>query len=678
MVFLSFRGVRSKYILPVFLFFSIIAANLSAQMNTTRLLSIGRSALYYEDYIIAMQYFNRVIRLKPYLYEPYILRAIAKIQLEDFNGALLDCNDALERNPYQAGLYYTRGFVYRQLAQYEKAEQDFTEALRYAPDNRTYLLLRADVLSRLNKFDSAMIDINYLLAKEPQSGALHFEKGAICLAMQDTTCAENEFKRSTQYDSQNASNWSALGMVNLMKNDFEEALANLNHAIKLGSKWEGDYINRAIISYHKHNYNAALSDYGKALTINPNDPQIYYNRAILRQELGDLNNALEDINKAVQYADENTPYLYQRAIILLQLQQWEQALTDLDSLIAKYPYFLPSYYLSSQAYTALGQKTKAYQSRQTAYNIEQKKDSLQAAMQQTNSPNTDVQLAQGQPSQRDRRKEFSPQETQADIQPEDKEKNNALRGSIQHKNVDVINEPNLFLTYYAQKSNLRQTNYSHPLIEAYNTRHRLPSQLFCTAQQMSLNSEIINRHFDQITSLSTLIEQYEKAPDASQDKLADLYFSRAFEFATVHDYFSAVENCTKALALKPNEALIYFCRAVWRYQHIEFEKSATSFDKLSIDLNIILKDYESVIKLQPDFSFAYYNKANLLCLQKRYAAAIETYTKAIETDNDFAEAYFNRGLTYIYTNHPSEGIADLSKAGELGIYQAYNLITRFR
>ena len=47
-------------------------------------------------------------------------------------------------------------------------------------------------------------------------------------------------------------------------------------------------------------------------------------------------------------------------------------------------------------------------------------------------------------------------------------------------------------------------------------------------------------------------------------------------------------------------------------------------------------------------------------------------------DIDFAEAYFNRGLTYIYIGENEKGLADLSKAGELGIYQAYNLITRFK
>ena len=89
-------------------------------------------------------------------------------------------------------------------------------------------------------------------------------------------------------------------------------------------------------------------------------------------------------------------------------------------------------------------------------------------------------------------------------------------------------------------------------------------------------------------------------------------------------------------------------------------------------------DYDQVIRYVPEFAFAYYNKANILCQQKDFDAAIQHYTDAIRLDADFAEAYFNRGLTYIFIGKNKEGLQDLSRAGELGIYQAYNLITRMQ
>ena len=134
----------SRYRNTVFILLLLVAAVFSparAQLNTDRITAIGRNALYFEDYVLSIQYFNQVIHLKPYLSEPYFYRAIAKIQLEDYQGALRDCNAAIERNPFSPGCYYARGYIYRQLNRLEEAEADYTEALRFSPENRTYMLL---------------------------------------------------------------------------------------------------------------------------------------------------------------------------------------------------------------------------------------------------------------------------------------------------------------------------------------------------------------------------------------------------------------------------------------------------------------------------------------------------------------------------------------------------------
>jgi tetratricopeptide (TPR) repeat protein len=74
----------------------------------------------------------------------------------------------------------------------------------------------------------------------------------------------------------------------------------------------------------------------------------------------------------------------------------------------------------------------------------------------------------------------------------------------------------------------------------------------------------------------------------------------------------------------------------------------------------------------------WYNRANLLTHQKDYQAAVVNYTKAIELEEDFSEAYFNRALTYLLLNQRDKAINDLSKAGELGIYKAYSILKKLQ
>ena len=676
-----------------------------AQLNTDRITSIGRNALYFEDYVLSIQYFNQVIKLKPYLAEPYQLRAIAKIQLSDYQGALRDCNAAIERNPFQPGAYYTRGYVYRQLGDLERAEKDFCEALVFAPENKTYTLLRADTRAQLGRYDEARADIDHLLRREPESASLHFERGVICLQQKDTTCALTEFTSTVKYDSQNAQNWSALGVVTMMTGDDDAAFAHISQAINLGSKYAGDYINRGIIYYRKHNYRAALSDYDRAIELEPREAQCFFNRGVLRQEVGDLNRAYDDLSKAlelIELAPSTTsssellgPILYQRGMVSMQLQQWQNAIVDFDSLSNLHPTFLPAYYIASRAHTALGEKQQAYACLQQANKIEEEHAARKDSTTTATPLNTDAQMARTESGRKDYRKLFSQRAAQnGEADSQEQRYQSASRGRVQDRYQDIVNEPSITLSYYSQ--NPAKYNFA---LTTFNQQRLLPDALKATTHELPLSAEMVSHHFAQISSLSATIDalptDLHSIPEREGLRISMVLFARAVEFAIVQDYASAIEDCSRALTLsgldKATEAIMYFCQANWRYRLLEYQRStmdgpfaensnqqSAANYQLAGRFTLMLMDYDQVIRRMPDFAFAYYNKANILCQQKDYEAAIQHYNDAIRTDADFAEAYFNRGLTYIFVGKHEQGLQDLSRAGELGIYQAYNIITRLQ
>lgn len=63
---------------------------------------------------------------------------------------------------------------------------------------------------------------------------------------------------------------------------------------------------------------------------------------------------------------------------------------------------------------------------------------------------------------------------------------------------------------------------------------------------------------------------------------------------------------------------------------------------------------------------------------KNFKSAVSSYSKAIEIDPDFAESYYNRGISHLYLNDKINATQDLSKSGELGIYQSYSIIKRLQ
>ena len=662
---------------------ALFFAPAKAQLNTDRITAIGRNALYFEDYVLSIQYFNQVIRLKPYLPEPYFYRAIAKIQLEDYQGALNDCNAAIERNPFSPGCYYARGYIYCELGQWEKAETDYSEALQFSPENRTYILLRADTRAQRKKYEQAMEDIEHLLHREPQNASVWSEKGHIAFLKEDTLTALEAFEQAAKYDKTNPAVWSALGVTNLMLDREEEAYAQLSQAIHLGSKWAGDYINRGLLHYRRHNYRGALSDFEQAVKIAPRDAECYYNRAIMRQEVGDYNRALEDFNTAIALAPERTEMRYQRALVQMQLKQWSAVVANMDSMIVRYPYFLPSYYLAAQACEKQGKERAAFKYREKARDLEMHKEDIQA--KQSAQPNTDMMIADAQPQKKDRRKESSTSAAQGntDLPEEEQKYDSQTRGSVQKKYQDVVPEPNVTLSYYSQDLSLRRTNYYHQIVDQVNKANVLPANLRFTPQEIALTAEMVDFHFAEISRLSEYIDAHIDHTQTDDNVLQYVFLARAMEFAIVQDYTSAIDDCTRALQCpKINsqlQVIATFCRATWRYRLLEYQRLTGEQEATTnMDFDIMLRDFDQVIKMQPDFVFAYYNKANILCAQHEWKDAITYYTRAIAQDLDFAEAYFNRGLVYLYTGENEKGLEDLSKAGELGIYQAYNIITRFK
>ncbi|MBF0119129.1 MAG: tetratricopeptide repeat protein [Desulfobacterales bacterium] len=66
----------------------------------------------------------------------------------------------------------------------------------------------------------------------------------------------------------------------------------------------------------------------------------------------------------------------------------------------------------------------------------------------------------------------------------------------------------------------------------------------------------------------------------------------------------------------------------------------------------------------------WYEKGHSLTLSGEYNKAIECYDKAIEIDNNFAEAYFGKGICYHQIGDKNNADINIKKAKKLGCKDA--------
>lgn len=653
---------------------------LRAQVNTEQLMRVGGNALYFSDYVLAIQYFNQVIKAKPYLEQPYLYRAFAKISLEDYHGALVDLNIAISKNEFIPRAYYARGFVYNRLKRYAEAEQDFSKALEFSPENTTYIIGRLESYDLQKKYNEEIEDINLILRKKGKEPQLVLEKGRIQLLLGDTIAAYNTMDSLTKSNPDMFNAWGGRAMINMMQQHNDSAIADYNKAIELKSDNFTHYINRGNLLHKKQNYSGAIADYNKAIELSPNNEAALFNRSLIAIEVGDYNQAIKDLNKLIKNKPDMYEAVYQRALINQKLGNHTSTISDMSKVIEHYPNFAPAYYARANSYNVLQNKNGAYRDMQAIIRIEEanKKRGNNQSNKTEDEIDTNAKTAQNQSKISDWAKLFEMSETEEST--ENRFKDNTIRGAIQNRFVEAKPQGDFVLSPYKKDKDVASNNYFFAPLNNLNRELKNELTLYMVNIEVPLTDALINYLFRNIDVVSGKIA---RDPNDFYS-----YFVRAIHYSLVQDFDNAIKDFSSAIQLK-NDALAYFCRAELRKKQLEVsvanikteedKNKATSLaiDKmLSVDYEMVLRDYDKAIELSAEFVFAHYNRANILIQLKDYNAAIAYYTNAIRINTNFAEAYFNRGLTYIYIGDTDRGIADLSKAGELGIYDAYNLIKK--
>jgi tetratricopeptide (TPR) repeat protein len=130
------------------------------------------------------------------------------------------------------------------------------------------------------------------------------------------------------------------------------------------------------------------------------------------------------------------------------------------------------------------------------------------------------------------------------------------------------------------------------------------------------------------------------------------------------DYPSALKDLNKALELDPSD-----------FNDLDYSERSRIKGLLNDNIGAI-KDIDKAIELNNKDSYYYNLKAIYLSQLGDDIGAEKQYDKAIELDPKNSDYYISRGWSKL-RNKKTDACADWSKAGELGNYEAYDLIQKY-
>ena len=506
-------------------------------------------------------------------------------------------------------------------------------------------------------------------------------------------------------------------------------------AIRLDPEQPSFYINRALVKYNLDELNSAVQDYDLALELDPNSMVGYYNRGLLRAQVGDRNRAIEDFSAVIAREPDNTFAIYNRAILRDEVGDLEGAIEDYTLVYEQHPNYFPVLYARSEAWRKLGKNTKSDEDYKLAFAVqnrlksqrEEREKAAKAAgknvAQVDAADDEDAELTDDEKTRKESEKNIRKfnRLMVSNINEDNQRYGKGSRGRVQDRKGSVELQPLFVLTYYEAMDETRQLIFFEKNLSDFNRAGLLSRRLKCVCQEPMLTQSQVRAHFASIDDYSRLI--------GVNGGNVISFFGRSVDYMLVQDYQSAIVDLNEVLLRKDNFILAYFNRAVLRFRQLEVDEKAHALgsrgyddeelkntalmavgsqqaasvqsnvgirinngamsaqDRARLEMEhqsrvrraeceLAMRDLDKVIELDPQFVYAYYNRAFISAKLNNLDAALEDLNQSIKIYPNFAEAYYNRGLILLRQGKTKAGLTDLSKAGELGLSQAYSVLKR--
>ena len=661
-----------KFLAVLMLLVTAALQDLHAQYDKDMFMMRGRQALSDGKYALAIENFNVLSQLDTADYWTFFFRGIAKYNLGDLRGAKTDFDRSVRLNPVFTNGYHYRGITESRFGNYDEALNDLQKAIDLRPGYEGLYFSRGVTYFLAQQFDKAIKDFDRYIRREPKDPSAYLNRGASYLFLGDTLKAVNDYNKAIKLDRFDPEGYVRRGRLYASQGEHDLAIEDMNKAIELDTTNTFAYFKRALMYYEQEKYQQAMTDLNRVLVDEPGNALTLYNRGLISAQLGAYEDALSDMDRVLNINPENVLAYFNRASIFIEMGQYQNALEDYDRAIELYPDFAKAYMNRSYVNNLMGR----YKASKSDYDTAQKKVAEYRAKNVSDAG-----------SFADTTKKYSSL-LSLDAEFAKKDFNDEL---LQHRDIDIRLRSFYKFVLTGEKDNTSYAlnrRYENPLVARFEN-------------SVPVGLDVMN---DEVALTDAQLAQVEAA-GWSEPVTPEKLFLRALYDSNGKQFNSAMNYYTQAIEKAEDEAAGYDAlysafyhmnRGVLRAEMIEFISSiennvqvlamddsgntrARVRDQVvrQYDYTDAIEDMKRVAELVPNLPYAYFNLGNLYCLSSEHINSIENYTKAISLYPYMGDAYFNRGLVLIYLKDKEKGCIDLSRAGELGVQDAYGVIKKY-
>jgi tetratricopeptide (TPR) repeat protein len=617
---------------------------------------------------------------------------IAYFRLSNFDSAISNLNQSVALNPNQIRAYYALGTLYNEKKDKEKSIANFNKASncdsKYALAFMQNLSVAEPFYCDVFGIDKSLIsdfsnnDFVSLYSDNPNSGNVYYvpkrQIGVSLASLSEAIISNPDY----------AANYYNRSLYYVNNGLFDLAKADLDRAIEIDPDYFMAYNNRGTLFSGWGDYDQALTDFNMAIAQYPNLSTGYYNRALCYDALGDNKAASSDMKKAIQYSEseyftstaksqlelitntgtDHTTWLKERGDTLLSYGKYDRAIEYYGQAIADWPdSYTTAYFGRAVAYHKKGQNDLAIADLNKAIEVKPKNKTtgyyanpyyelghIYLDIGDNNLAILNLNKAIDQQANCSRAYYYRGLFYI---------KAGNLSSAVQDLQKAMDTESTIALTSYESTQTLFETVPAEYTVEEISS---ITSYLPNNPQVYAVRglAHYSNREYD------LAIEDWNKAL-VLDPALATVYNNRCVVYIQQGQFDKAFEDVSMAIKLKPEFSQAFYNRGILysiqgknslavsdlrKTTSFEYRSSLSNTLKLSIDYTIS--------EIQPDMSYQN-NRYSQHINKEEFDLSAAQCTGWIMRNPESAEAYYDRGESYLKLNLNEQAIMDFNKALEL-------------
>ncbi len=254
-----------------------------------------RQGLKSEDPKEQMKLFSKAIELEPDNFDAYFYRGVARNNLGDFKGAILDYTRIIIFEP-SADVYFNRGNSKYSLIDYNSAKEDYTKALELNPDFLEARYSLAVTKNDLEDYKGAIADLE-LISNNNITIPIIMQLARAYSELKDYNKASEIYNVAVKVIP-NEETFYQRGKFYMSINYYKQANKDFNAVINLNKDSIYSYFFRGLSYFFLGKYEEALSDFNMTVQFDLTDFDATIGLALTYYKLGDLKYSKQNFIKA--------------------------------------------------------------------------------------------------------------------------------------------------------------------------------------------------------------------------------------------------------------------------------------------------------------------------------------------------------------------------------------------